>query len=168
MPHSLYKANDDEPVTLVPDHSGVPNIHCKVVASGNEFEPNHAINNAAAEEEKVLKHLNADNAQDYGVVDAGGDAAALLDDKKSDKVDYHYIKVEYFAHKEKLLREELKLIRKKDAEELLKLVITARVLGKGKGTPMLRNGIHCLGFEGDDESSEQSDVPCASSSGTGH
>lgn len=184
LPHSLYKANDDEPVTLVPDHTGVPNIHCKVVASGNEFEATHTVTNAD-DDGKAVRNADADNAQESNSnahveaaaaaavdgaagADANAGAAALKDDQKSDKLDYHYIKVEYFAHKEKLLREELKLIRKKDAEELLKLVITARVLGKGKGTPMLRSGVHCLGFEGDDESSEQSDAPCASSSGTSH
>lgn len=147
LPHSLYKADDNEPVTLVPDHTGAPNIHCKVVASGNEYEARDA-----------TQHDDTNND------DGHSDAATA---KNSDKIDYHYLKVEYFAHKEKLLREELKLINAMNSEELLKLVITARVLGKGKGTPMLRNGIHCIGFEGDEESSEASDVPhtaCSSSS----
>lgn len=73
--------------------------------------------------------------------------------------DYYDIKVEYFAHREKLLKEELKLVNAKNLEELLKLIITARVLGKGKGTPMLRNGIHCIGFEPDDTESDASDFP---------
>lgn len=76
--------------------------------------------------------------------------------KNSDKSDNIDLKVEYFAHKEKLLKEELKLINSANSEELLKLVVTARVLGKGKGTPMLRNGIHCIGVE-EDEESEASD-----------
>lgn len=76
--------------------------------------------------------------------------------KNSDKSDNIDLKVEYFAHKEKLLKEELKLINSTNSEELLKLVVTARVLGKGKGTPMLRNGIHCIGVE-EDEESEASD-----------
>lgn len=67
---------------------------------------------------------------------------------------FFVIKVEYFAHKEKLLREELKLVNTNNLEELIKLIVTARVLGKGKGTPMLRNGIHCLGYESDGESSK--------------
>lgn len=72
--------------------------------------------------------------------------------KNTEKSEYFDVKVEYFAYKEKLLKEELKLINEKDSSELLKLVITARVLGKGKGTPMLRNGIHCIGVQEDDES----------------
>ncbi|XP_031637388.1 UPF0687 protein C20orf27 homolog [Contarinia nasturtii] len=83
----------------------------------------------------------------------------LLSDSETEK--FFVIKVEYFAHKEKLLREELKLVNANNLEELLKLFVSARVLGKGKGTPMLRNGIHCLGYEAtgesDGESSSKSD-----------
>lgn len=60
---------------------------------------------------------------------------------------YYNIKVEYFAHDDKLLKEGLKLVNANNLEEIVKLIITARVLGKGKGTPMLRNGIHCIGSE---------------------
>lgn len=163
LPHSLYKANDDVPVTLVPDRSGVPNIHCKVVANGNEFEPLHA---PAA--------VDNDGGDGVAAATVAKNATATSEsesERPADAVDYHYIKVEYFAHREKLLREELKLINSRNDEELLKLVITARVLGKGKGTPMLRNGIHCLGFEGDEDTSEQSDVPGCSggaAGGSGH
>jgi len=58
--------------------------------------------------------------------------------------------IEFFAHKEKLLKEELKLLT--SDEKQVKLVFTARVLGRGKGTPMLKNGIHLLGIEDDVES----------------
>lgn len=157
LPHSLYKADDHEPVTLVPDHSGAPNIHCKVIASGNEFEATDSSPNEESKPETNNTTVHSDGA------------AGMI----TDKIDYHYLKVEYFAHKEKLLREELKLIHLKNSEELLKLVITARVLGKGKGTPMLRNGIHCIGYEGgDEESSETSDAPhttcSASTSSSSH
>lgn len=60
---------------------------------------------------------------------------------------YYNIKVEYFAHDDKLLKEGLKLVNANNLEEIVKLIVTARVLGKGKGTPMLRNGIHCIGSE---------------------
>lgn len=70
---------------------------------------------------------------------------------------FYDIKVEYFAHKEKLLKEELKLVNSNSSEEILKLIITSRVLGKGKGTPMLRNGIHLIGAE-HDESDVESDA----------
>lgn len=59
---------------------------------------------------------------------------------------------EFFAHKEKLLKEELKLITSE--EKPVKFVFSARVLGRGKGTPMLKNGIHLLGIEDDEESGE--------------
>jgi hypothetical protein len=60
--------------------------------------------------------------------------------------------VEFFAHKEKLLKEELKLTANNDPNDKFKLMFQARVLGRGKGTPMLRNGIHCIGIDADDES----------------
>lgn len=60
--------------------------------------------------------------------------------------------IEFFAHKEKLLKEELKLLT--SDEKPVKLVFSARVLGRGKGTPMLKNGIHLLGIEDDEESGE--------------
>jgi len=61
------------------------------------------------------------------------------------------LRIELFAYKEKLLKEELHLERSDD-KSLLTLVVLARVLGKGKGTPLLRNGIKCIGVEVDDES----------------
>ncbi|XP_073841057.1 adipose-secreted signaling protein [Musca autumnalis] len=77
---------------------------------------------------------------------------------KDDEHDFYEMKIEFFAYKEKLLRETLHIVNSNDDKEMLKLVIAARVLGKGKGTPMLRTGIHCIGVEQDEES-EASDFP---------
>lgn len=77
---------------------------------------------------------------------------------KHDEHDFYEMKIEFFAYKEKLLRETLHIVNSNNDKEVLKLVIAARVLGKGKGTPMLRNGIHCIGVEKDEES-EASDFP---------
>lgn len=69
------------------------------------------------------------------------------------KDDHIELKIDYFAHKERLLKETLICVfANADKKQQLKLVISARVLGRGKGTPMLRNGIHCTGIEIDDES----------------
>ncbi|CAD7006645.1 unnamed protein product [Ceratitis capitata] len=76
---------------------------------------------------------------------------------KHDVSNFYEMKIEFFAYKEKLLREVLHIVNTKDSQEVLKLMITARVLGKGKGTPMLRTGIHCVGVENDDDESEASD-----------
>lgn len=67
------------------------------------------------------------------------------------------MKIEFFAYKEKLLKEQLTIVNTRNSKEILKLFIVARVLGKGKGTPMLRTGIHCIGAVKDDEESEASD-----------
>ncbi|XP_055541558.1 UPF0687 protein C20orf27 homolog [Wyeomyia smithii] len=68
---------------------------------------------------------------------------------------YYDVKVELFAHKEKLLREII-VLNGSNNETKLKLMLVARVLGRGKGTPMLRDGIHVIGVE-DDADSELSD-----------
>lgn len=70
--------------------------------------------------------------------------------------DHYSAKVEFFAHKEKLLKEHLFVCGKEDPGTKLHLVLMARVLGRGKGTPMLRGGIHLIAVE-DDEESELSD-----------
>ncbi|XP_016992558.1 adipose-secreted signaling protein [Drosophila takahashii] len=76
---------------------------------------------------------------------------------KHDEHDFFEMKIEFFAYKEKLLREVLHIVSSSNDKELLQLVIAARVLGKGKGTPMLRTGIHCIGVERDEDESEASD-----------
>uniref|UniRef100_A0A1Q3FKY3 Adipose-secreted signaling protein n=1 Tax=Culex tarsalis TaxID=7177 RepID=A0A1Q3FKY3_CULTA len=69
----------------------------------------------------------------------------------------HYAAVvEFFAHKEKLLKEHLKLCGNEDQSIKLNVTFVARVLGRGKGTPMLRDGIHLISAE-DNEESELSD-----------
>lgn len=68
------------------------------------------------------------------------------------------MKIEFFAYKEKLIKEQLIVVNAKNSKEIFKLILLARVLGKGKGTPMLKNGIHCIGIDKDGESeSEASD-----------
>lgn len=69
------------------------------------------------------------------------------------------MQIEFFAYKEKLLKENLTIVNSKNSEECLKLCIAARVLGKGKGTPLLRTGIHCIGVEAEEDESEASDYP---------
>lgn len=63
-----------------------------------------------------------------------------------------HLNIEYFAHKEKLMKEDLLLMSPDDNHNIsLKLTFHARVLGRGKGTPLLRNGIHSVGVELEDE-----------------
>ncbi|CAG0894200.1 unnamed protein product [Cyprideis torosa] len=59
--------------------------------------------------------------------------------------------VEFFAHKERLIREEI-LISDESTGAQLRMEMTARVLGKGKGTPSLKRGVHILSKELDEES----------------
>ncbi|ELT87054.1 hypothetical protein CAPTEDRAFT_173440, partial [Capitella teleta] len=68
----------------------------------------------------------------------------------------HELILDFSAYKEKLMKEEIVLTDATDPSKKLKLMLYARVLGKGKGTPALRNGIHCTGINADYES-EHSD-----------
>lgn len=61
-----------------------------------------------------------------------------------------------FAHKERLLKERIYLKSDGEAGEIIVITLIARVLGKGKGTPSLRQGIKCTGHNEEDDS-EQSD-----------
>lgn len=60
------------------------------------------------------------------------------------------LKVELLAYKEKILKEEVQIMCCK-AGTPFKIQLNSRVLGKDKGTPLLRNGIRSIGVEGIDE-----------------
>lgn len=64
--------------------------------------------------------------------------------------------VEFMAHKEKFLKEEMHLLLNNVDE--ITIVFTARVLGKGKGTPLLRNGVQSVSVELDDDEGTSSDA----------
>lgn len=66
--------------------------------------------------------------------------------------DHLELKLTYLAHKEKLLKENLVMVNERCKDQQLKLIVSARVLGRGKGTPMLRNGIHLIEIVADEES----------------
>lgn len=57
--------------------------------------------------------------------------------------------VEFMAHKERFLKEEMRLLLN-DVDEIT-VIFTARVLGKDKGTPLLKNGVQSVSIELDDE-----------------
>lgn len=61
--------------------------------------------------------------------------------------------IEFHAEKERLVKEEFNLCLG-DSNVVIEFI--ARVLGLGKGTPLLRNGIKCIGVN-EDEQSEASD-----------
>jgi hypothetical protein len=69
---------------------------------------------------------------------------------KNDSIKYK-ISVELFAHKEKLLKEQICLHSSQNPSQTFTLVFHSRVLGKGKGTPFLKNGIKCIGIEMDED-----------------
>ncbi|XP_076174031.1 adipose-secreted signaling protein [Ptiloglossa arizonensis] len=60
------------------------------------------------------------------------------------------LKVVLLAYKEKILKEEVQIMCCK-AGTPLKIQLNARVLGKSKGTPLLRNGIRSIGVERPEE-----------------
>ncbi|XP_014608624.1 PREDICTED: uncharacterized protein LOC106789167 isoform X1 [Polistes canadensis] len=57
------------------------------------------------------------------------------------------LKIELLAYKERILKEEVEVMCCKSGTPL-KILLNARVLGKDKGTPLLRNGIRSVAVEG--------------------
>ncbi|XP_075704720.1 adipose-secreted signaling protein [Rhinoderma darwinii] len=68
----------------------------------------------------------------------------------------HGIKCEYTAHKEGVVKEEMILASEADHKTVIKVVVKARVLDRHHGTPMLLEGVRCIGAEPEYDS-EQSD-----------
>ncbi|KAM4808615.1 adipose-secreted signaling protein [Rhinophrynus dorsalis] len=68
----------------------------------------------------------------------------------------HNIKCEYTAHKEGVLKEEMILASETNDKASIKVVVHARVLDRHHGTPMLLDGVKCIGAELEYDS-EQSD-----------
>ncbi|EEB12891.1 conserved hypothetical protein [Pediculus humanus corporis] len=66
----------------------------------------------------------------------------------SEKENTYEITVEFHANKERLLKEELTLSLENN--DNLTIEFIARVLGPGKGTPLLKNGIKCIGVSRDE------------------
>ena len=54
------------------------------------------------------------------------------------------ISLKFSAVKEKLAREKVVMINEENEEDEIILEVIGRVLGKGKGTPMLRKNIKCV------------------------
>ncbi|XP_046464051.1 UPF0687 protein C20orf27 homolog [Daphnia pulex] len=70
-------------------------------------------------------------------------------ENSNNKVNLHLI---LKAAKPKLMNEAIKLYSSADPTVHIEIVLLARVLGKGQGTPMLKDGIHLVGVELDEES----------------
>ncbi|XP_043469186.1 UPF0687 protein C20orf27 homolog isoform X2 [Leptopilina heterotoma] len=66
------------------------------------------------------------------------------------------LKVELFAYKEKILKEEVQITCCPNGAPL-SVFLNARVIGKNKGSPLLRNGIRSIAVECDDDEDESSD-----------
>ncbi|XP_067836815.1 adipose-secreted signaling protein [Heptranchias perlo] len=68
----------------------------------------------------------------------------------------HRVKCEYIAHKEGVIREDMVLTNEIDDSASIKVMLQARVLDRIHGTPMLLEGVKCIGPELEYDS-EQSD-----------
>ncbi|KAM8939001.1 adipose-secreted signaling protein [Pelodytes ibericus] len=68
----------------------------------------------------------------------------------------HSVKCEYTAHKEGVVKEEMLVASESNDKVFIKVVVQARVLDRHHGTPMLLEGVKCIGAELEYDS-EQSD-----------
>ncbi|XP_070539800.1 adipose-secreted signaling protein-like isoform X2 [Ptychodera flava] len=69
----------------------------------------------------------------------------------------HDVILELIARKDGVMSEEFNLVNTTDENQSVKVVLHARVLGRHKGTPLLKEGIHCIGMEAPEDESEASD-----------
>ncbi|XP_069139694.1 adipose-secreted signaling protein-like [Argopecten irradians] len=69
----------------------------------------------------------------------------------------HDIEVEFHAIKEKLVNEVLTIKSSTDPNQTLDLLFMARVLGKNKGVPAIKNGIHCYKVDAEYDTDANSD-----------
>ncbi|BFZ02132.1 hypothetical protein BsWGS_05171 [Bradybaena similaris] len=63
----------------------------------------------------------------------------------------HDIVLTFRALKEKIMQEPVTITSSSSPSRSLVLELHARVLGQGKGTPLLKKGIHCVRIEWDEE-----------------
>lgn len=131
------------------DEMGNTAIVIKEKVKGSEYEAHVGFLQLLHRYEIIVKLPLKDASEGYQVGDipsvyCHAENLQALDDGGLE------VSLELLAHKEKLLREKIVLLKPRGGE--LKLTIHARVLGKRKGTPMLRDGIKCINVEQDDES----------------
>ncbi|PAA75072.1 hypothetical protein BOX15_Mlig030935g1 [Macrostomum lignano] len=75
----------------------------------------------------------------------------LLNVQASSEPDLDTFTFELFAHKERLMQE-VAVLENPDTGKSMAVKFHARVLGKHKGTPALKNGIRSIGIRSEDES----------------
>ncbi|XP_072027572.1 adipose-secreted signaling protein-like [Amphiura filiformis] len=71
--------------------------------------------------------------------------------------DGHDVELRIISHKDGVLSADFDMISDSDETKKCKVVIHARFLGKDQGTPLLKEGVRCLGSEVEEEESEGSD-----------
>lgn len=68
----------------------------------------------------------------------------------------HQVTAHLFAFKEKFLKQTVSLLPlNQTSNKVLTLIFNARVLGKDKGTPLLKNGVQSIGYCPDEDDDEQ-------------
>ncbi|OTF71727.1 DUF4517 domain containing protein [Euroglyphus maynei] len=71
----------------------------------------------------------------------------------------HQLTAHLFAFKEKFLKQTVSLLpMNQTSNKVLTLIFNARVLGKDKGTPLLKNGIQSIGYCPDDDDDDDEEL----------
>ena len=92
----------------------------------------------------------------YSIIEVTNDKT----DEKAQEDDKHYVIVvfELTPQKEKLHKENFYIVSSEEESTCCQLTLNCRVLGKGKGTPLLKNGVRMIEVLDDpDESDINSD-----------
>lgn len=140
----------DSNIVVTPASDSLINVHLGFLQIGHRYEVKFVFSSGKVSDPLGVRNLDPPNLN-LRVVDL------RPSEGMHDGPDCAYeVVLELLAHKEKLLREQVVLQSCDNSLQTITLVLHARVLGKGKGTPFLRTGIRCIGVEAD-EDSEYSD-----------
>ncbi|KAH3787025.1 UPF0687 protein C20orf27 homolog [Dreissena polymorpha] len=113
-------------------------VHLGFLQINRHYELNFAIKDDLGED------LNFDPLQNLH--------ARIMSYEPSEDGEGHNLVVEFHAHREKLIQERISVRGQAHPDKHLDIVLHARVLGKGKGTPALKNGIKCQQVDEDNDS----------------
>lgn len=136
FPDDQLQKHDAE-IVIQADEDGQQSVHLGFLQIQHRYQIRFSI------KDKLGEDIVSDPLESLNV--------RVLEAVPSDDGEGHNLLIEFRAQKEKLMKEQLTLFDKQKANQLL-LIFHARVLGKGKGTPALRHGIHCVGIDVDEES----------------
>ena len=131
-----------------PNPAHLPEIHVGLLLVHHQYEVIVSVDHDLGEN-VVLTHPQ------HNIVVKGltvGSVAAAEDTQPEGKKYKHTIKLAVNTLKDGHLEEQIELTSEEDETKTMQILVTATVLAIGKGNPLLKDGVHCVGHEHLDDS----------------